>query len=123
MLTCEKEDVMAATRGQWLLRNPALTRGLRRPCRERIDVALEQDETWSGTLRSPGVEIRCLSGMVWVTLEGDVEDRVLIAGDGFVTARPGRVAMMAFGRCRVQVAGCAEPRRAAGARPATSSAA
>ncbi len=115
---------MASTRGQWLLRNPALTLVLRRAGRKAIELALEENETWSGKVRGPGVEIRCLSGMVWVTLEGDVEDRVLTAGDSFVSDRPGRVAMMAFRPARVRVAGCSDQRRATSrARRAASSAA
>jgi hypothetical protein len=104
---------MAAMRGQWLLRNPALTLGLRRTGREAIDLVLEGDETWSGTVRLPGVEIRCLSGTVWVTLQGDVEDHVLSAGDSFVASRPGRLAMMAFRPARVRIAGCSGEERQA----------
>ena len=62
---------MAAMRGQWLLRNPALTLGLLRSSRGAIDLALETDETWSGDVRAPWVEVRCRSGVVWVTVEGD----------------------------------------------------
>jgi hypothetical protein len=101
----EREVVMAAMRGQWLLRNPALTLGLLRASRKDIELALDENETWSCTARGPGVEVRCVSGMVWVTVEGDVEDRVLSAGDSFVSARRGRVAMMAFRPSRVRMAG------------------
>jgi len=117
---------MAATRGQWLLRNPSLTLGLRRTDRGAIDLALEQDETWScrtsGRARAPQVEVRCLSGTVWVTLEGDIEDHVLSEGDTFVAARPGRLAMMALRPARLRVAGWAG-RAAPRARRAPSSAA
>ena len=107
---------MAATRGQWLLRNPSLTLGLRRTDRPAIELALELDETWScktsGRERAPGLEVRCLSGAVWVTLEGDVEDHVLSEGDSFVAARPGRVAVMALRPARLRVTGCAGARLA-----------
>ena len=103
---------MAAMRGQWLLRNPALTLGLLRARRGVIDLTLDADETWSGAVRAPWVEIRCRAGVVWVTVEGDREDRVLSAGDSFVVARPGRVAMMALEPARVRVTGSAHGRAA-----------
>jgi hypothetical protein len=103
---------MAATRG-WLLRTPGIAFGLRRPRRDALDLGLERDETWSGEVRAPWVEVRCLQGTVWVTVEGDVEDRVLAAGESFVRARPGRVAMMALAPARVRVRGFSEDRRAA----------
>jgi Protein of unknown function (DUF2917) len=102
---------MAAARGQWLLRSPALTLGLRRAGRETIDLSLEEDETWSGSVGASRVEVRCLSGSVWVTLEGDAQDHVLSAGESFVPSHPGRLAMMAFRPARVRVAGCAGERR------------
>ncbi len=114
---------MAAMRGEWLLRNPALALGLGRTRRGSIDLALDADETWSGNVRAPWVEIRCRSGVVWVTLEGDLEDRVLSAGQSFVIARRGRVAMMALEPARVRVTGCAHEGAAADRAEASASSA
>ncbi len=72
------------------------------------DLALEENETWSARVRAFEVEIRCLSGTVWLTREGDLEDHVLSAGDTFVSRRRGRLAMMAFRPAQVWVARCAE---------------
>lgn len=113
---------MAATRG-WLLRTPGLALGLGRARREALDLALEPDETWSGEVRAPWVEVRSLAGTVWVTVEGDIEDRVLAAGESFVRARPGRVAMMALGPARVRIRGFSKERRAARTTRTASSAA
>jgi len=38
-----------------------------------------------------GARIRCLSGYLWVTVQGDGEDRVLCAGQSLAIGRPGKV--------------------------------
>jgi len=44
------------------------------------------------TLRLPdgaGLEVRCLLGNLWITEEGDGEDRIIANGESFVLDRPG----------------------------------
>ena len=43
-----------------------------------------------------GQTIRCLSGTLWVTQEGDSRDHLLSAGDEFVIETPGAVVVQAF---------------------------
>ncbi len=100
---------MTAARGQWLLECLVRLLGRRGADLHRaIDLTLEENETWSARVRASEVEIRCLSGTVWLTREGDLEDRVLSAGDTFVSRRRGRLAMMAFQPARVRVARCVQ---------------
>ncbi len=44
----------------------------------------------------PGEGIVCTDGVLWVTLEGDPEDYVLIEGEMFVADRPGMLLMQAL---------------------------
>jgi Protein of unknown function (DUF2917) len=44
------------------------------------------------SLRLPdaaGLEVRCLLGYLWITEEGDGEDRIIANGESFVLDRPG----------------------------------
>ncbi|HML07933.1 MAG TPA: DUF2917 domain-containing protein [Xanthobacteraceae bacterium] len=36
-----------------------------------------------------GLEIKCLQGNLWVTQEGDQQDRIVSSGESFVLDRPG----------------------------------
>lgn len=36
-----------------------------------------------------GLEVKCLRGVLWITQEGDREDRVIGSGESFVLDRPG----------------------------------
>ena len=63
-----------------------------------------------------GLELRCVSGLVVVTQEGDRDDHVLYPGDEFRTSRRGRVVAWAMLDSRLTVssgAGAADTRRAA----------
>ncbi len=107
---------MIAIRGQWLLVNLGRALGRRSADRDgSIDLALEENKTWSTRVLGPSVEVSCLSGTVWVTREGDPEDHVLSEGATFLTSRKGRLAMMAFRPARIRVvrrcpaAGAASP--------------
>jgi Protein of unknown function (DUF2917) len=44
-----------------------------------------------------GVEVRCLLGNLWVTEEGEREDRILNRGQSFVLDRPGLSLVTALG--------------------------
>lgn len=93
---------MIATDGQWGLQSLWWVRGRRSAVRPRtLEIVLEENETWSFEVGGPRVEIVCLSGEVWVTLEGDPEDHVLAAGATLSTGRKGRLAMMALRPARL----------------------
>jgi hypothetical protein len=49
-----------------------------------------------------GYAIRCVSGSLWVTQEGDGRDHVLAAGDEFVIESPGTIVVQAFTPARVE---------------------
>jgi hypothetical protein len=94
---------MIATRELWLWSalGRALGRGSTRV--QELVVSLGEDATWSAQVARPGVEIRCLSGSVWLTREGDPEDHVLTSGASLVSGRAGRLALLALEPARVQV--------------------
>jgi hypothetical protein len=68
---------------------------------------------WSGRVGRGGATVRCAAGSVWLTREGDSEDRVLEAGQAFRSERPGRIAVLALGAARVEVSGDLRPSSAA----------
>jgi hypothetical protein len=91
------EDAMVTTDRQWGLESLRCVLGQRGAARSRpIEIVLEEDETWSFEASNPGLELRCLSGEVWVTMERDPQDHVLAAGASFSTPHEGRIAMMAL---------------------------
>ncbi len=92
---------MIATDGQWGLRSLWWVRGRTAVRPRTLEIVLEENETWSFEVGGPRVEIVCLSGEVWVTLEGDPEDHVLAAGATLSTGRKGRLAMMGLRPARV----------------------
>ncbi len=66
-------------------------------------VDLDEGTAWSA--RGPnGVAIRCESGTVWITVEGDPEDHVLSAPGSFESHGRGRVAAQALRKARFTVA-------------------
>jgi hypothetical protein len=74
-----------------------------------LEIALPLGRAWSVDVRRGGAELRCLAGSVWLTCEGDLEDRVLEAGAIFRTERPGRVAVLALAPASVVVHGDVAP--------------
>jgi len=66
-------------------------------------LTLPDSGTWSADVHEP-VEIRVLSGMAWITQEGDVEDHVVEAPSSFLTKPRGRVAVMALAPVEFAVA-------------------
>jgi len=60
-------------------------------------IVLSEQETWSCKVSAGGLDVTCLSGQAWITVEGDPEDHLLVAGSTFSTLRKGRLlAIMAF---------------------------
>lgn len=61
-------------------------------------------EAWSTEVPPGGLEVRVLRGTVWVTMERDPEDHVLVAPATFAAPAGGRLAMEAFTVADVEVA-------------------
>jgi hypothetical protein len=78
--------------------------GLGRSART-VQLALSDQGAWSARVGPGGAVVRCLAGAVWLTREGDVEDRILEVGASFASDRRGRVALLALGPARVEVTG------------------
>jgi hypothetical protein len=66
-------------------------------------VELNEAKVWSSEVARGGLEIRVLTGTVWVTQEGDLEDHVVAAGGSFVADRSGRLGIQAFAHADVAV--------------------
>ncbi|BDG09830.1 DUF2917 domain-containing protein [Anaeromyxobacter paludicola] len=66
-------------------------------------VDLDEGKAWSAEGRRHGVAIRCETGTVWITVEGDPEDHVLQAPAVFETHGRGRVAAQALQKSRITV--------------------
>lgn len=66
-----------------------------------------------------GARVRCVEGSVWLTLERDLRDIFLNAGESFVVDRDGLTLLHALApaRLRVEVAGDAARLAARGGRP------
>jgi len=43
-----------------------------------------------------GSEIVCLEGVLWITLDGDIRDHILAAGEKFTANRKGKVVLQAL---------------------------
>ena len=69
-------------------------------------VELNEAKAWSAEATSD-LEIRVLSGTVWVTQEADPVDHILAGDEVFVARRHGRVAMQSLTPARVEVASAA----------------
>jgi hypothetical protein len=67
-------------------------------------VALSELGSWSTWVQSPGVELQCRSGELWITQEGDPEDHLLSAPDRFVTSRRGRLGVTGLTEARFTLA-------------------
>lgn len=50
-----------------------------------------------------GARIACRQGTVWITQDGDVADTVLEPGQGFETAKPGRILIYGLGAAEVEI--------------------
>lgn len=55
--------------------------------------------------KAAGHVLRCISGTLWVTQEGDARDHVLNAGEEFVIETPGVVVVQAFTPALVEFEG------------------
>ena len=66
-------------------------------------IDLPNNMAWSLVPRRGGIEIRCERGAVWVTVEGDPEDHVLVAPAAFSIRSRRRVAALALEAARIAV--------------------
>lgn len=76
-----------------------------------VTLELPDSRAWSAVVGRGGATVRCAAGSVWVTREGDPEDRVLGPGQTFRSEAPGRLALLAMGRARAVVSGDLAARR------------
>jgi hypothetical protein len=95
------------------LPTPAHAAAARRPLADRLrslfdarprpvhDQRLVRHETVFASARQ-GTRIECLEGCVWITVDGELLDVVLEAGEQFTLERTGRVAVHALERAQVQ---------------------
>ncbi len=74
-----------------------------RPARSPAAVEMAAETTWSTLAPRGGLVIRCERGAVWITVEGDREDHVVVAPGTFSTGRRGRVAALALEPARVTI--------------------
>jgi hypothetical protein len=82
----------------------AAARWLRRGARTaRVHLDLADGAAWSVRAGRGGALVRCAAGSVWLTREGDPEDRVLGPGQELRSDRRGRIAALALGPARVVV--------------------
>jgi hypothetical protein len=79
----------------------------------RLELELADFVAWSCRVGPRGATVHCTEGSVWLTREGDPEDRVLEAGQVFRSEKRGRMAVAALGPARVVVTGDLDPRRSA----------
>jgi hypothetical protein len=64
---------------------------------------LAEGEAWSTQSPRPGLAVRCESGKLWVTVEGDPEDHILLAPDVFTVPTRGRVAVLALSPTSIEI--------------------
>ena len=67
------------------------------------DVALKAGDVWTAAVRGQPVEVRCLSGTLWVTRENDSVDHVLPAGTSLKSVLPGLLVATAFRPAKFRV--------------------
>ncbi len=60
------------------------------------DITLAKYQLWSAEGDRRGDVIYCLSGLLWITQEGDLKDYVLEAGKDFWVTKPGTVIVQAL---------------------------
>jgi hypothetical protein len=68
-----------------------------------LQFVLEADAVRSIRAGRRPVEVACISGELWVTVEGDPDDHVLQAGEALPVGRRRLIVMTALGKSRVRV--------------------
>ena len=70
-----------------------------------LALMLAEGEAWSTQSPRAGLVLRCDVGKLWVTVEGDPDDHILLAPDTFTVPTRGRVAVLALTPSSVEVTG------------------
>jgi Protein of unknown function (DUF2917) len=60
------------------------------------EITLNKSKVWSIEGDRRGEVINCLSGVIWITQEGDLNDYILEAGDSFWVTKRGTVIVQAL---------------------------
>jgi Protein of unknown function (DUF2917) len=66
------------------------------------NLRLEHQATYT-VADAAGVQLACSEGTVWVTLDGDLNDYILEAGDSFVTQEHRRALVYAIAPARISL--------------------
>lgn len=66
-------------------------------------LTLAEGEAWSTQSPRAGLVLRCDAGRLWVTVEGDPDDHILLAPDTFTVPTRGRVAVLALAASSVEI--------------------
>lgn len=70
---------------------------------EPRQLELAEGEAWSTQSPRAGLAVRCESGKLWLTVEGDPEDHILLAPDVFTVPTRGRVAVLALSPSSIEI--------------------
>lgn len=68
-----------------------------------LEMVMPKGSVWRIEGNPSGVTVACVSGMVWLTQEGDYEDHVLGSAERFALNRAGRTLVMALEDSRICV--------------------
>ncbi len=66
-------------------------------------LSLAEGAAWSAHSPRAGLVIQCETGKLWLTVEGDPEDHILLAPDRFCVPTRGRVAVLALAPSSIEV--------------------
>jgi hypothetical protein len=67
-------------------------------------IELSGGQAWSTVVGRAGVLVRVRTGQAWITRQGDPEDHLLGPGQAFESGRRGRLAILALGPARLEIA-------------------
>ena len=71
----------------------------------RMEVALDSSRAWSAKPQRNPMEVEVLQGTVFLTVEGDLNDHIISAGDVFQGPVGRRIAAMGLSPSRIRVSG------------------
>ena len=80
----------------------------------RMEVALDSSRAWSAKPQRNPMEVEVLQGTVFLTVEGDLNDHIISAGDVFQGPVGRRIAAMGLSPSRIRVSGTGRAGRGTG---------